>query len=128
MQAVAASLLDRTILVSPALASKPIVLHVTYASVEGGARACPAAPDGSCRSPAEFDLGAVVDPDLPVDLEAQAQAYNALLLEAAGRQAISGFYAARTYPVAMLLDKSASTHGKPAQDILTFWYLRLTGR
>jgi hypothetical protein len=128
MQATAAGLLDRTILASPVLASKPIVLHVTYASVEGGARACPAAPDGACRSPAEFDLGAVVDADLPVDLAAQAQAYNALLLEAAGRQAITGFFAARTYPVAALLDKSASTHGKPAQEILTFWYLRLTGR
>lgn len=128
MQATAAGLLDRTVLAHPALASKPIVLHVTYASVEGGARACPAAPDGSCRSPAEFDLGAGVDPDLPVDLATQAQAYNALLLETAGRQAITGFYAARTYPLAMLLDKSASTHGKPAQDILTFWYSRLTGR
>ena len=128
MQATAAGLIDRTILASPILASKPIVLHVAYASVEGGALACPAAPDGSCRSLAEFDLGAVVDPDLPVDLTAQSQAFNALLLETAGRQAITGFYAARTFPVATLLDKSASTYGKPAQDILTFWYLRLTGR
>ncbi|MBM3121300.1 MAG: hypothetical protein FJZ97_03830 [Chloroflexi bacterium] len=128
MQATAAGVLDRTIQGSPILAGKPIVLHVTYASVEGGARACPPAPDGACRGIADFDLGAAVDPDLPVDLEAQAQAYNALLLEAASRQAISGFYAARTYPVASLLDKSASTQGKPAQEILTFWYLRLTGR
>lgn len=128
MQATAAGILDRTVLADPAVAAKPVFLHLTYASVGGGAADCPPAADGSCRSAAEFDLGAVVDPDLPVDLTAQAQAVNAMLLEAAGRQAIAGFYAGRTQPFAALLDKSASTYGKPAQDVLTFWYLKLTGR
>ncbi len=128
MQATAAGLLDRLVLAQPAVAAKPIVVHVAYASVDGGARACPAAPDGSCRNASEFDLGAIVDPDLPVDLASQAQALNAMLLETAGRQAITGFYAAGDYPIAALLDKSASPYGKPAQDVLTFWYLKLTGR
>jgi hypothetical protein len=128
MQATAAGLLDRLVLAQPAVAAKPIVVHVAYASVDGGVRACPAAPDGSCRNASEFDLGALVDPDLPVDLASQAQAYNAMLLETAGRQAITGFYAAGDYPIVALLDKSVSPYGKPAQDVLTFWYLKLTGR
>ena len=128
MQATAAGLLGRLVLTQPAVAAKPIVVHVAYASVDGGARACPAAPDGSCRNASEFDLGSVVDPDLPVDLTSQAQAVNAMLLEAAGRQAITGFYASGDYPIVVLLDKSVSPYGKPAQDVLTFWYLKLTGR
>lgn len=128
MQATAAGLLDRLVLAQPAVAAKPIVVHVAYASVDGGVRACPAAPDGSCRNASEFDLGALVDPDLPVDLASQAQAFNAMLLETAGRQEITGFYAAGDYPIVALLDKSVSPYGKPAQDVLTFWYLKLTGR
>ncbi len=127
MQATAAGLLDQLLLTEPVLASKPIVVHVLYASVEGGASDCPPAADGSCRASSEFDLGAIVDPDLAVDLTAQAQAYNALLLEFSGRSAISGFFARGDYPMAALLDKSASPYGKPAQDVLTFWYPKLTG-
>ncbi len=127
MQATAAGLLDQLVLTQPVLASKPIVVHVVYASVEGGASDCPPAADGSCRASSEFDLGAIVDPDLDVDLTAQAQAYNALLLEFSARPEISGFYASGDYPMAALLDKSTSPHGKPAQDVLTFWYPKLTG-
>jgi hypothetical protein len=128
MQATAAGLLDDAVLSQPALAAKPIVLHLEYASVEGGVGNCPAAPDGSCRAASAFDRGTVVDPDLAVDLTAQAQAYNALLLEVNARPEISGFFASADYPIAALLDKSASTYGKPAQDVLTFWYQKLTGR
>jgi hypothetical protein len=128
MQATAAGLLDDDVLSQSSLASKPIVLHVEYASVEGGAGNCPAAPDGTCRAASEFDRGAIVDPDLPVDLTAQAQAYNAMLLEANARPEITGFFASGTYPIVSLLDKSASPYGKPAQDVLTFWFQKLTGR
>jgi hypothetical protein len=128
MQATAAGLLDDTVFAQPALPGKPIVLHVEYASVEGGVDNCPAAPDGSCRAPSAFDLGAVVDPDLAVELTTQAQAYNALLLETNSRPEITGFFASADFPIVSLLDKSASPHGKPAQDVLTFWYQKLTGR
>ncbi len=128
MQATASGLLEDAVLSQPALAAKAIVLHVEYPSVEGGVRNCPPAPDGSCRAASSFDLGAIVDPDLAVDLTAQAQAYNALLLEASSRPEITGFYASADYPIVSLLDKSASPHGKPAQDVLTFWYQKLAGR
>ena len=128
MQATAAGLLEDSVLSQLAVVGKPIVLHIEYASAEGGVSNCPAAPDGSCRASSAFDRGAVVDPDLAVDLTAQAQAYNALLLEANGREVISGFYASADYPIVSLLDKSASPYGKPAQDVLTFWYQKLTGR
>jgi hypothetical protein len=122
MQATAAGLLDQLLLTQPVMASKPIVVHAVYASVEGGATDCPPAADGSCRASSEFDLGAIVDPDLDVDLTAQAQAYNALLLEFSAGRRSAGSMPAATDPMAALLDKSTSPHGKPAQDVLTFWF------
>jgi hypothetical protein len=53
----AAGLLDDTVLSQPSIAGRPIVLHVEYASVKGGASNCPVAPDGSCRAARAFDQG-----------------------------------------------------------------------
>jgi hypothetical protein len=69
-----------------------------------------------------------VDPDLKVDLGEQAQAMNAVLMEATQRPGIQGFTARRYNPVVALQDKSASVHGKPASDVLWYWYQRLTGQ
>ncbi len=127
MQAAATASLD-TLVATPALAGKPIQLSVEYLSVDGGATACTPRPDGSCRDSSEFDSGAIVDPDLKVDLGEQAMAMNAVLMEAIKRPAIQGFYARRYNPVVALQDKSASVHGKPARDVLWYWYQRLTGQ
>jgi hypothetical protein len=127
MQTAASAALD-SLVQTPALAGKPIELSVEYLSIDGGATACAPRPDGSCRDDAEFDGGAIVDPDLAVDLQEQAQALNAVLLEAVKRPGIQGFYARRYNPVVALQDKSASIHGKPARDVLWFWYQRLTGQ
>jgi hypothetical protein len=128
MQAASATWLDGTVLATPSLAGMPIVLSVEYLSVDGGASACAKAPDGTCRSPSSFDQGAVVDPDLKVDLLEQAQAINAVLLEAYARPQITGFYVRRYHPVVALQDRSASVNGKPAWDVLWYWYARITGR
>jgi hypothetical protein len=127
MQAAASTALD-SLVATPALTGLPIELSVEYLSIDGGATACAPRPDGSCRDSSEFDDGAIVDPDLPVDLTEQAQAMNAVLLEAAKRPAVRGFYARRYNPAVTLQDKSASVHGKPAHDVLWYWYQRLTGQ
>jgi len=127
MQTAAAASLD-SLVATPALAGKPIQLSVEYLSIDGGATACTPRPDGSCRASSEFDSGAIVDPDLKVDLGEQAQAMNAVLMEATQRPAIQGFFARRYNPVVALQDKSASVHGKPASDVLWYWYQRLTGQ
>lgn len=126
MQSAAAALLDKTIL--PAANGKPVVLSVEYLSVSGGGSACAKVADSTCRPDAEFDGGAVVDPELPVDLNIQAQAINALLLEAYGRTGVSGFFVRRYDPTVALRDKSASVNGKPARDVLWYWYQRILAR
>lgn len=128
MQQGAAVWLDQVVLAEAALQGKPLVLSVEYLSVDGAATACVPRPDGSCRPPEDFDLGAVVDVDLPVDLEEQARAVNAVLLEAYARPEITGFYTRRYNPLAALKDKSASVNGKPARDVLWYWYTRIRGQ
>jgi hypothetical protein len=128
MQAEAYRLLDTLLLNESSLQGRPLFLSVEYLSVNGGATGCAPAPDGSCRPPSSFDSGAVVDPDLPVDLAEQSAAINAVLLAAYGRETIHGFYVAGFHPAVALQDKSTSIRGKPAQQMLGYWYPRLTGR
>lgn len=105
----------------------PIYLSVEYLSIEGSATACPPARDNECRSSSAFDVGAVADEDIAIDLQAQTEVLRAVLLEAVARERIAGFSARRFYPLAALQDKSASVYGKPAADMLSYEYARLLG-
>ena len=127
LQAGASQALDH-LLQTSGLNGKPVSLSVEYLSITNSASACAPAPDETCRPNAAFDEGAVVDPDLAVNLDAQAQAFNAMLLEASKRPEITGFYARGYNPIVALQDKSASVNGKPARDVLWYWYPRLTGQ
>ena len=127
MQAAAFSALDGSLLADPALEGKQIVLSVEYLSIDGGATACAAMADGSCRPPQSFDAGADPEPDLVLDLVEQSDALNAVILAAYGRDEIQGFYARRYYPPVALHDKSASVNGKPAGQMLGYWYTEITG-
>lgn len=124
----AADLLDKTLIPDPGLQGKPLVLIVEYLSVAGGLTGCAREPNGACRPVEAFDEGAVVDPDLQVNLDAQSEAVNAVLLEASQRSQVTGFYVRRYNPTVALQDKSASVNGKPARDVLWFWYPRLVVR
>jgi len=128
MQIIAGNLLDDAVLSNPKLAGMPIVLSIEYLSVVGSATACAKAPNGSCRPPTAFDQGAMVDQDLELDLTGQAEAINAVLLEAYTRPAVKGFYVRGYNPTVALQDKSASVNGKPARDVLWYWYSYITGR
>jgi len=62
-----------------------------------------------------------------VDMKAQADIYQALLSAVNSRAWVTGFVSRGYYPPTILQDKSASTHGKLAADILWYWYPRLLG-
>jgi hypothetical protein len=128
MQTEAYKLLDTFLLSEGAIEGMPLVLTVEYLSINGAATGCAPLPDGSCRAPSGFDSGAIVDPDLAVDLAEQSAAINAVLLAAYGRESVHGFYVRGFHPAVALQDKSTSVRGKPAQQMLGYWYVRLTGR
>lgn len=127
LEASAESGLDQILLGTPVLAGKPVILVVEIASAEAGSLGCVPLSDGSCQPASAFDLGAEVDSEVAVDMVEQAEAINALLLQSSYRDGVHGFIVARYNPAVWLRDKSASVGGKPARDVLWYWYPRLTG-
>lgn len=127
LQIEASRLLDNNLLPLQALYNKPLVLSVAYASADGTSTACLPDTAGDCL---RLDALARPKPDIPniqIDLQEQADIYEALLMAVNERDWIHGFVTRYFYPPAILRDKSASVHGKPAQNVIAYWFPRLLG-
>jgi hypothetical protein len=123
----AGRLLDNEVSPLPSLINKPILLAIAYPSASGAASGCIADGKGSC-----FDLSALSRPNsdigsVSLDLQGQADIYEAIFTAVNARPWIGGIVSRGYYPPAALQDKSTSIHGKPAADILWYWYPRLLG-
>jgi hypothetical protein len=127
MAATVKSLVDDSLLSTPAFSGKPLVLSVEYLSVSGGATSC-VPGGGTCLPASAFDAGAEGNTAVGVDLDEQSNAINAVLLDVYSRPEITGFFTRRYDPTAALQDKSASVNGKPARDVLWYWYSRMLSR
>ena len=57
-----------------------------------------------------------------VDLDIQSRIYNAAIIATAKEPWLNGFVSRGYIPVASVADGSASINGKPAFDVLWFWY------
>jgi hypothetical protein len=119
--------MDELVIGEARLAGKPIVLSVEVPSVAGGISGCIRTQEGGCTLASELVLGAVPDPELALDLETQTRAYSAVLSEAYRRTQVGGIYARGYNPSISLQDLSPSVRGKPAQDVLWYWFSRITG-
>ena len=62
-----------------------------------------------------------------LNMQAQADIYQALLRAVNDRDWIGGFVSRGFYPPVGLQDTSASVHSKPAADVLWYWYPRMLG-
>ena len=123
----AGRLLDNEVAPLASLLNKPLILAIAYPSASGAASGCIANGTGGC-----FDLSALTRPNADIssiglDLQTQADVYEAMLTALNVRSWISGFISRGYYIPAALQDKSTSIHSKPAADILWYWYPRLTG-
>lgn len=128
MQVEAGSILDKEILPFQRAIGKPIVILLSYPSIDRGATGCIAIQGGGCLdydllSPSEHDI-----PELTISLQVQADAYNAVLSAINERTWISGYISTGYYPPAALQDKSTSIHGKPAAGVLFFWSQKFLGQ
>ena len=97
--------------------NKPVILAVAYPSADNAASA-------SLPVSTLFQPGGMQG---PVNLQAQADIYQALLMAVNERPWVGGFVSRGYYPPVVLLDASASTHGKPAADVMWYWYPRFLG-
>jgi hypothetical protein len=125
MQAEANRLLNTQVRPFQEQVGKPLILAVAYPSADGGSTGCLPAPQGGCLASDELNTGSPALTNLQTDLEEQVQAYNAMLNAVNQRGWIEGFVARGYYPPVILHDPSNSIHGKPAEEVLSYWFTRI---
>lgn len=123
LDAGAAAVLDEKILPLQEATNLPVLLALRYPSALGAADGCVGQGE-SCLNPADFTHPAAVSGDTAVSLKEQADAYSAVLSALNQRSWIAGFFAEGYYPPVELRDASVSVRGKPAFDVLWYWYPR----
>lgn len=118
----AARILDEEVQPALAVFGKPTLLAIGYPSANGGINGCVVDPDGGCLLYSEL---APPNPDIPqvvLDLKEQADVYLSLLQLVDERDWIHGVATRGYYPPAVVIDKSTSINGKPAAEVLRYFY------
>ncbi len=127
MQAEAERLLDTNIFPVYTQVGKPVIIGLAYPSASDAASGCLPNGSGGC-----LDWTALSRPNadissISLNLQLQFDIYDAMFNAINGRSWVSGLVSRGYYPPVDLQDKSASVHGKPAADLLWFWFPRLLG-
>jgi len=123
----AGKLLDTNIAPVQTQVGKPFILALTYPSSNYSATGC--IPNGSNGC---FDWTVLSRPNADIttvnlDLQQQVDIYDAMFNAMNARSWVSGLVSRGYYAPVALQDKSASIHGKPASDLLWYWFPRLLG-
>ncbi|RME07418.1 MAG: carboxypeptidase regulatory-like domain-containing protein [Anaerolineae bacterium] len=101
---------------------KDIVLALAYPSVDGSFTACLPDPFAECLPPEAIDYPAPELPLLDLEFTQQAAAYDAVLAAVNQTDWIGGVVSRGYYVPTVLHDKSTSIRGKPAAEIVRYWY------
>jgi len=96
--------------------SKTVIIGVNYPSSSETLNGCMDINAKCLEYPSASLAGTAVDLDL------QARIYNAAIIASANRTWIKGFMARGYNPVVVMKDQGSSIYGKPASDVLWFWY------
>ncbi len=104
---------------------KGLVISVAYPSIKGATTGCLADPIVECLPPEALNYPAPDYPLLELDLDIQARAYHAVLSAINEFDWVSGVVSRGYYPPTILIDKSTSIHGKPAEEVLQQWFTAL---
>ena len=118
LKTAAGQLLDKDIQPFQTAEGKPVILAVAYPSADSAAVA---------SLPAQAFLQLPGKTQAQVNLQAQADVYQALLMAVNERAWLGGFVSRGYYPPAAMQDASDSVHGKPAEDELWYWFGRFLG-
>lgn len=128
MIAEATRLLDEEISPYQVSIEKKIILGLAIPSATGADVACISDPAGGCLPWQALSRPKADIPSVGLNLQIQMDVYEAMLNAINERSWVNGIVSRGYYPPAMLRDKSASIYGKPAGDLLWYWYPRLLGR
>jgi hypothetical protein len=106
--------------------SKPFLLGIAYPSVNGAAKGCILSGE-ACLPQTVFEQAGLDLPALTQNLAEQADIYNAVFEALNQNDWINGIVASGYYPAVSLQDKSNSIRGKPAADVVWFWFSHFLG-
>ena len=123
----AGRLLDTNVSPLSSQLGKPIIIAAAYPSASGAASGCISDGQGGCLNWTQLSQPNPDIPSVTLNLQLQADIYEAMLTAINQRQWVGGFVSRGYYPPTILQDKSASVHGKRAADILWYWYPRFLG-
>ena len=123
----AGRLLDENVAPIQQQVNKPFIVALSYPSSTYSATGC--IPDGNNGC---YDWTALNRPNddlttVNLDIQQQVDIYEALFNAVNARQWVNGFVSRGYFMPVALQDKSASVHGKPAADLLWYWFPRLLG-
>ena len=107
-----AGMIDATVYPLYEIYAKPIYIGIGYPSAGFSATGCQVAKDMSCGE---------------IDTNIQTEIYRAALTVVNYRDWLAGFISQGYYPPTRLIDTSTSIHGKPAQQLLGYWYAYING-
>ena len=107
--------------------NKPVVLAVQFASANGAASNCINA-EGGCLQVNWDAVSTYTDPVCPIDLLEQVSLYNAFFVALNQVDWLDGVVSRGFYPPAVVQDCSPSIYGKPAADVVWYWYPRMLGK
>jgi len=102
---------------------KPVTVALAYPSVDGAVQGCLIVEDG-CSRDGLYQPGEITGS--PTDLAEQAMIYNAVLPVIASREWITGISVRGYEPTLISFDNSSSIAGKPAADVIQYWFSGLT--
>jgi hypothetical protein len=107
--------------------NKPFIVAMSYPSSTYSATGCIPNGSGGC-----FEWTALNRPNddvktVDLDMQQQLDLYDAMFSAINARPWVSGLVSRGYFEPVALLDKSASVHGKPAADLLWYWFPRLLG-
>lgn len=120
-------LLDEEILPLAEQTGKPIILALDYPSAEGAAAGCIRLSD-QCLPFTTLNQPAPAFEGFQVDLQEQVDIYSAAFNAINDREWINGFVSRGFFYPASLQDTSSSIHGKPASDVIWYWFPKLLGQ
>lgn len=106
---------------------KGAVIAVDYPSAQGSAEGCVPSGGGGCLDWSALSRPLPDQDSAVLDLNTQADIYQAMLQAINQRDWVGGFISRGYYPPVALRDKSSSTHGKMASDLLWYWFPRMLG-
>lgn len=123
----AGRLLDENLAPVQGQVNKPFIIAVSYPSSTYSATGCIPDGKGGCSDWTALNRPNADLSTVNLDMQQQVDLYDAMFNAINTRPWVSGFVSRGYFEPVALLDKSASVHGKPAADLLWYWFPRLLG-